>query len=143
MSPIKYRLLLVLPLLAPLMLVHAGGTDEAAEAKRLRSECVAGGNQRELNACATADFYESDLEMNELYKTQFDRLRGPAKLRLRDSQRAWIKFRDAACLYEAGLATESGSMWQMDQNLCMTTHTKQRTEDLKSYVACTENGCPE
>jgi uncharacterized protein YecT (DUF1311 family) len=111
----KYRLLLVTQLLAPLMLVHADTTDEAAEAKRLRGDCVEGGNQGELNACATADFYDADLEMNELYKTQFNRLHGPAKLRLRDSQRAWIKFRDAACLYEAGLATESGSMWQMDQ----------------------------
>jgi uncharacterized protein YecT (DUF1311 family) len=138
----KYRLLLVLQMLTPLMLVHASPPNEAAEAKRLRSECVEAGNQSELNACATADYYEADLEMNELYKTQLDRLHDPARLRLRDAQRAWVKFRDAACLYEAGLADESGSIWPMDQNLCMTTHTKQRIEDLKSYVACTQNGCP-
>jgi uncharacterized protein YecT (DUF1311 family) len=139
----KYRLLLVLQMLAPLMLVHAATPNEAMEAKRLRGECVEAGNQGEMNACATADFYEADLEMNELYKTQLYRLHDQAAARLRDAQRAWVKFRDAACLYEAGLESESGSIWPMDQNRCMTTHTKQRIEDLKSYVACTQNGCPD
>ncbi|MBC7160548.1 MAG: DUF1311 domain-containing protein [Immundisolibacter sp.] len=104
--------------------------------------CVEGGNQLQLNFCAGDDFKKADGEMNALYKEQINYLKDPAKTRLKQSQRAWIAFRDKACLYESGPQEESGSIWPMEMSRCLWQHTKQRIEDLKSYVACRENGCP-
>jgi uncharacterized protein YecT (DUF1311 family) len=54
-------------------------------------------------ACAESRALEADIEMNRLYATQMARLRASSKGSLRESQRAWLTFRDKACYYESGL----------------------------------------
>jgi len=139
----KYFLPLLLALEASVISVHADQKSEAEEAKESRSGCVEAGNQMQLNFCASADFHDADLEMNNLYATQMARLTDPEKSRLRDAQRAWLVFRDKACLYESRAKEESGSIWPLDHFTCLSAHTKQRIEDLKGYVACTQNSCPD
>lgn len=140
---VKYFLILILATHAPFLSARADQKTKATEAEEMRNGCVEDGNQMQLNFCASADFHDADLEMNNLYTTQMTRLTDPEKSRLRDSQRAWLVFRDKACLYEARARDESGSIWPLEHFACLTAHTKQRVEDLKGYVACTQNGCPD
>ena len=107
------------------------------------SECELDGNQPELNECANFRFAKTDTEMNRLYQAQISHLSGGSKGRLRASQRAWLTYRDKACLYETRPREESGSIWPMQDSLCRESLTKQRIEVLKTYVECRQNGCPE
>ena len=105
-------------------------------------ECELDGSQREMTACAAQRWDKVDAEMNRLYKQQMQRLTPVGQDRLRQSQRAWMTYRDKVCLYEAGPRKESGSTWQMQHLLCEASVTQQRSELLKEYIACTEGGCP-
>jgi uncharacterized protein YecT (DUF1311 family) len=120
----------------------ADQAEEIAELERTRVACVRDGNQTQLNFCAAADYYEVDLELNRIYSEQMRRLSEPNRSRLREAQKAWIEFRDKACLYEAGPREESGSIWPLSHFGCLTAHTRQRMEDLKGYLSCTQDGCP-
>jgi uncharacterized protein YecT (DUF1311 family) len=113
---------------------------EEANLKEARQNCKPAGNQQEMNQCAAADYYAADLEMNRLYGTQMARL-STGKGALRESQKAWLVFRDKVCAYE--VPADNGSIYSMSVSLCLAKHTKQRVEDLRAYVACTDNGCPE
>jgi uncharacterized protein YecT (DUF1311 family) len=106
-------------------------------------DCDLDGSQIEMNSCAGAWREKADAEMNRLFRIQISYLSGPNKERLQTSQSAWLTYRDKACLYEAGLREESGSMWSMQASLCEHALTLQRVEVLKSYVECRAGGCPE
>ncbi|SBT60308.1 Uncharacterized protein conserved in bacteria [Plesiomonas shigelloides] len=48
------------------------------------------------------DYIDSDLNLNILYKKKINTLKSPLLLeRFKDSQRKWLAYRDAACLYES------------------------------------------
>ena len=101
------------------------------------------GSQPEMNACAVARFKTEDDELNRLYQRQLGRLSSATtKARFRAAQRAWLTFRDKACLYEAGPVEESGTLWAIDQFGSLEYHTKHRIEDMKIYLRCESNGCP-
>jgi uncharacterized protein YecT (DUF1311 family) len=105
--------------------------------------CDEASTQLEMNICAGEDFKLADEELNRLYKEKMAALETKdSKDRLRDMQRAWVVFRDKACFYEAGPREEGGSGWLLDDAICMEYHTKKRIEDLKKYLECTQNGCP-
>ncbi|TFZ01846.1 lysozyme inhibitor LprI family protein [Ramlibacter humi] len=89
-------------------------------------------NQLAMNVCAAARFEEVDKELNRLYRAKLPMLRHPAtRTRFRDAQRAWLAFRDAACLYEAGPREESGSIWPVEHYGCLVKHTERRIQDMR------------
>lgn len=97
----------------------------------------------EINDCASRKFAEADAEMNALYNEKLATAKSTAsKMRLRDAQRAWLAFRDKTCLYEAGLESESGSIWPFQQFGCMEYHTRRRVQDIQVYLSCTSDDCP-
>ena len=100
-------------------------------------------NQAAMNVCAANDFKAADKELNELYKTQMDYLQDvKTKSAFKDAQRKWIALRDADCLYQVGPREDSGSIWALLQFSCETEQTKLRIEQLKKYVACRQDMCP-
>lgn len=105
-------------------------------------ECGAATTQLQMNQCAQASFVKADAEMNRLYRQQISHLDAERRKRLQASQRAWLKYRDSACLYETGPRARSGSIWPMQAALCQAAFTRQRNEVLKAYVACRRDGCP-
>jgi uncharacterized protein YecT (DUF1311 family) len=143
MKVIKTTLALIVATAALSVTIKADQTAEESRLKDAQESCKPAGSQQELNACAAADYYKADLEMNRLYSTQMARLSEPEKSRLRDSQRAWIVFRDKACAYEVPSESPPGSIYPMAANMCLAAHTTQRVKDLRRYLSCTENGCPE
>lgn len=69
--------------------------DEEPTVAAKKEICTEGG-QQQMNICMRAHFEEIDAEMNGIYS----KLHGSAKPGLQKSQRAWLKYRDAECLYE-------------------------------------------
>lgn len=99
--------------------------------------------QQAMNSCAANTFKAADKELNALYKTQLDYLQdAKSKSAFKEAQRKWIALRDADCLYQVGPREDSGSIWPLLQLSCETEQTKVRIEQLKKYVACRQDMCP-
>jgi len=92
--------------------------------------------QQEMNFCAAEDFQEADRELNRVYqqaiafmkeldRDQINELFG-AEEALRQAQRQWIKFRDAACTAE-GFLFRGGTMEPFIVSGCLARLTRQRT----------------
>ncbi|MDB5981207.1 MAG: hypothetical protein JWQ69_2222 [Pseudomonas sp.] len=104
-------------------------------------ECDA--DQSSMNACAGKDLARVDADLNTLYKAQMAYLKTPAHQQtLKNAQLKWIAFRDADCLYQVGKPEDSGSIWPLLHAQCLAAHTQVRVEQLKAYVACRAEGCP-
>ena len=100
-------------------------------------------NQAAMNACAGKQLYALDADLNKQYQAQMGYLKNPAqKQALKSAQQKWIAFRDADCLYQVGKAENSGSIWPLLQSQCLAEQTRVRVEQLKGYVACRQEGCP-
>lgn len=100
-------------------------------------------SQASMNQCAAEELAGLDARLNQQYKAQMAWLQSPAKKQaLKDAQVKWMAFRDADCGYEAGKASDGGSMWPLVQSNCLIKHTRVRVEQLENYVVCREEGCP-
>lgn len=94
----------------------------------------------EMQDCAARDYAAADAELNTVYKAARDYMKWldqdlPENLKgapdaLRAAQRAWIPFRDAACVAE-GFQFRGGSMESLIVLACKTELTRQRTEQLR------------
>ena len=72
-----------------------------------------------------------DAALNAAYAAAVARVEGgPQEALLRDAQRAWIAFRDAACDAEASLY-EGGTFQPVAGTECRTRLTQARTGDLR------------
>ena len=100
-------------------------------------------SQASMNQCASKEYTAVDAELNSQYKQQMSYLTTPARKKaLQDVQKKWVAFRDADCQYQAGKREDGGSMWPLAQAQCLSAQTKVRVEQLKTYTACREEGCP-
>lgn len=101
--------------------------------------------QSELNACAYSQFQSEDAILNETYAKAMvvmqrwddflDEGDRGAVDTLREAQRAWIAYRDAACK-SAAFPTKGGSVSSMVESSCLADLTRERTQviiDLLGY----------
>lgn len=104
-------------------------------------DCAKATSTAEMNACAEQDFIAADKSLNIAYAAALAYVKGrdvekpydakSFEAALRESQRAWIAFRDADCKnlvaqeWSGGSGTASASLG------CMTDLTTQRAKDLK------------
>ncbi|MER5172227.1 lysozyme inhibitor LprI family protein [Thioclava kandeliae] len=96
-------------------------------------DCQAPQTQADMTACAGQDYEAADADLNAAYAETRTRAksRGAAQAEaLLEAQRAWIAYRDAACMAE-GLEYDGGSMQPMAVAMCKTELTKRRSEDLR------------
>jgi uncharacterized protein YecT (DUF1311 family) len=105
----------------------AGLALAACDAKA--ADCNNARSQMEMNACAGAEFDRADARLNATYRRAMARLDQNGKAKLRDPQRAWIKFRDAECSYRAS-ASEGGSIYPLEVATCATDLTNRRIRAL-------------
>ena len=106
-------------------------------------ECTAPQTQVEMTGCAAQDHAAADAALNAAYQTavaaarQMDEyvpgLTPSNEEMLREAQRAWIPYRDAACAAESNLA-RGGSMQNMLFYLCLERLTRERTRDLLYFA---------
>lgn len=109
-------------------------------------KCNPEGNQSEMNQCAADDFAKADQALNETYQAIFKKYKDnkPYLKKLKQAQRAWIKFRDAEL--EAMFACDSddmrvcwGSMYPLLMLGAKQALTENRTKHLNIYLEKGQN----
>jgi uncharacterized protein YecT (DUF1311 family) len=98
-----------------------------------------------LHKCADADFQRADKALNDAYREVLRRL-GDDKYKknlIAASQRAWVAFRDAECKFAVS-STENGSIYPMENLICLADETRKRTKAIDAYLHCEEGdlSCP-
>lgn len=111
-------------------------------------DCVDPQSQMEMTYCAGVDYEKADADLNAIWpdivaaaKANDEDVAGMARDRgvpttleaLRTAQRAWIKFRDAQCEYEA-YEVFGGTMQPMVGSLCLARLTRERIQVLSSAL---------
>lgn len=98
-------------------------------------------SQIEMTGCASKAYEAADADLNLAWKIAMSQARrmdqdmdyDPTNADLlRDAQRKWIAFRDAACTAESTLM-RGGSAQNMLYLGCLEKLTRQRTEDLRYF----------
>jgi len=85
-----------------------------------------------MNTQARAEFQQADAELNKTYEALLKKLPGAeSKEKLKQSQRAWLAFRDAEAAFAADEAHD-GSMAPTLRHATMTELTEQRIKQLKA-----------
>ena len=80
--------------------------------------------------CTDAEFRRQDARLNKAYKTLMADLTAPRKAKLQETQRLWIKYRDANCDFYND--PDGGSMARIAANTCMLTETTDRASELEA-----------
>ncbi len=114
----------------------------AAQADQCMDKAV---DQASMNRCAAQAYEKFDADLNRYFHEIRQRLADDVDARhlLRDSQRAWITFRDAECAFAASAAI-GGSVYPMAHDLCLADLTQKRAHELRQYLECEEGDmtCP-
>jgi len=99
--------------------------------------------QMEMNDCAAQGYEKVNKELNKVYADYRKRLSNTQKLILKDTQLAWIKYRDLACEFESSGA-EGGSVRPMVRNYCLAGKARVRLNELEQLASCEEQSeeCP-
>ena len=100
-------------------------------------------SQSNTHLCVWRDLLVADRELNETYKSALKIMEtSKAVKRLRESQRAWIVFRDLNCLVMVGTRDSVGDLYPTLWNLCLASMTKDRAKQLKEILDCDGEPCP-
>ena len=87
-----------------------------------------------MNAQARAEFEQADAELNKCYEALLTKLPdAEGKEKLKQSQRAWLVFRDAEAAFAAD-QLRGGSMAPTIRYETMTGLTQQQIKQLKSHL---------
>ncbi|SDI67128.1 lysozyme inhibitor LprI family protein [Salipiger marinus] len=104
-----------------------------ALAPQARAACSDATTTVEMGTCARVALDGADAELNRVYAVLQSRVSPERMTGIRDAQRLWIPFRDAACDAE-GAMYEGGSMQGIATVTCLTKLTQRRTEDLRALL---------
>jgi len=90
--------------------------------------------QAAMNAQARAEFEQADAELNKTYEALLAKLPdAESKQKLKESQRAWLAFRDAEAAFAADQA-RGGSMAPTIRYETITELTQQRIKQLNTRL---------
>ena len=90
--------------------------------------------QAAMNAQVRAEFEQADAELNKTYEALLAKLPdAESKQKLKESQRAWLAFRDAEAAF-AGDQVRGGSMAPTIRYATMTELTEQRIKQLRTRL---------
>lgn len=127
-----------------MMAAAAWAQDAPPDCSNATEEQLANMAQQEMNFCAEQDWMDMDAVLNLAYKEAMARMKSfdadlpkserGAEENLRNAQRAWVTFRDAACAAE-GYAWHGGSAEPMIIYGCRARLTRQRNDDLAQMTA--------
>jgi uncharacterized protein YecT (DUF1311 family) len=118
--------------LAAGLLLAAGAAPLAAQQEEA-PDCDNARTQVEMNLCAALGYEAADAEMNRAYAQLRAAVDEEERAALLAAQRAWLRFRDAHCAFEAA-GFRGGSMQPMIHSGCMAHVTRERTKHLKDAL---------
>jgi uncharacterized protein YecT (DUF1311 family) len=98
-------------------------------------DCQQDGVSADSAACTHAAYLDADAKLNDAYRSALNLLstdgkQVQAKSALIESQRAWLKFRDADCHVQNTLFARASSRDVMTES-CLTDLTQERTDELQ------------
>jgi uncharacterized protein YecT (DUF1311 family) len=98
--------------------------------------CHNDGSGQDAYVCAKQGADAADAKLSETYQHALARLSGSdnlerAKSSLIESERAWVKFREADCVVQDRIF-EQGLMRRAMVEMCLKSHSEQRTTDLQN-----------
>ena len=101
-------------------------------------------NEADVRDIARKSFEQADVELNKAYQDLIKGINSQAFLTteikniipsdLKQSQRAWVTFRDAESKLRAGLSSQGGSGYSMDYIATKSELTQQRIKELKGFI---------
>jgi uncharacterized protein YecT (DUF1311 family) len=98
-----------------------------------KNPCDRAQTQIEMNDCAAKQFRAADQKLNKLYAELSAKLDPERLAKLKEAERAWIKFRDADCDFQSSLY-KGGSIYPMIYNGCLTDNINNRLNQLEQML---------
>ena len=131
---LRLRLLILFALALPLSGVAIAPSLAQDSSQRMQQvNCDSAQTTADIVDCASREYQAADKKLNSAYQALRSRLDRQQQKRITDAELAWIKFRDAACAYEAG-EFEGGSAAGYTETFCLARTTRQRTKELEGYL---------
>ena len=87
---------------------------------------------QDMVECIDSEYKTQDARLNNAYKSLQKNLSADRKKQLLESQRLWIKYRDANCGFYYD--PDGGSMARLSANDCMMTSTATRAKELENLA---------
>jgi uncharacterized protein YecT (DUF1311 family) len=84
-----------------------------------------------MSDCISAEIDVQDAKLNSAYQQTMRELEEGQRAKLRDAQRAWIKFRDSKCASES---QSGGTMDILNGGSCVLDATARRTIELEAMA---------
>jgi uncharacterized protein YecT (DUF1311 family) len=109
-----------------------------AQKGRRIQPCEGNGSQAEASACAREEYKAADAELNKVYGRLAGVLDAEDKASLKESELAWIKYRDSNCAFESS-QYKGGTMRPMIESFCLARVTKGRTAELREQIKERDN----
>ena len=105
------------------------------------ANCISG--QSDMDACSSPNVQQADQRLNDVYRSLRGDLSAQDKVRLRDSERAWIAFRDKECAFRTS-STAHGGNYTQQLSVCLAEMTNERLTELNRIASCRADasGCP-
>ncbi|MBS0470513.1 MAG: DUF1311 domain-containing protein [Proteobacteria bacterium] len=97
--------------------------------------CDTAPNQNLANTCAEDAYKAVTAKINAIYKRVLAKYDPEGQALLRQSERAWIAYRDAECAFRNS-GNAGGSIWPMVHFGCLTALTEARIKDLEAAENC-------
>jgi uncharacterized protein YecT (DUF1311 family) len=118
--------------LAIYFFIQTASADDAELTKQF-SDCIdkSGGVTVNMLDCIGAETKLQDSRLNKAYKDVMAQLSPSRKKQLQDTQRIWIRYRDANCNFYAD--PEGGTMEIVSSNSCFMSATASRAKELESF----------
>ena len=92
--------------------------------------CENRGSQAEAGDCAYREYKAADAELNQIYGRLAAVLDAEDKAQLKESELAWIKYRDSYCSFESS-QYKGGTIRPMIEAFCLARVTKAHAAELK------------
>src|SRR5215469_11032103 len=120
----------MLRMLVLTLVVIGTGVAAVTAQTRKKNPCDNPQSQIEMNDCAAKEFHDADQKLNKLYAELSRKLEPDRLEKLKEAERAWIKFRDADCDFQTYL-NRGGTIYPMVYNGCLTENAKNRIKQLE------------
>src|SRR5215213_7430316 len=117
-------------LLVSLCAAAVAAVGAGAQKEREIHPCEGNGSQAEATACAYREYKAADAGLNKVYGQLAGVLDAEEKASLKESELAWIKYRDTTCVFESS-QYKGGTMRPMIESFCRARVTRARTAELK------------
>ena len=101
--------------------------------KKKPDPCASAQSQAEMNICAGKEYKSADAELNQVYQKLSSILNDEEKSQLKETENAWIRYRDLNCEFVAD-QYKGGSIRPMIHGLCLADVTRNRTTELRNQI---------